>query len=391
MIERKAKNKVLESLRKNPAIAILGPRQVGKTTLAKSIITTIKDKTEYFDLEKESDFKRIKDSELVLSQLKDSLVVIDEIQNKPDLFPLMRALIDEHRIPGRFLLLGSSSPHLIKQSSQSLAGRISYIELTPVNILEIIERIDRKTHWLRGGFPNSLLAENDKDSFEWLDDLVKTYSERDFKALGLNVMPRIIRQFWEMLAHFHGGIWNASSFGRALGASYATVNKYLNFMEGAFLVRILQPFFINVKKRISKAPKVYIRDTGILHYLNNIADFEQLWGTVLIGASWEGYVVEQIAQYLPNNVGLYYYRTHHGSEIDLILTKGLRPATCIEIKFTVAPSLTKGNTIALQDIGTKNNFIIYYGSEEYKQRKDLTVCSLEIFLTKYLPEIIINE
>lgn len=390
MIKRKITDRLIELLEYYPSINLVGPRQVGKTTLAKSIIPIIRKDTIHIDLELSSGRKILEDAELFLMKNENKLVIIDEIQLMPKLFSLLRALIDMNRIPGRFLLLGSSSPHLIKKATQSLAGRIAYLDLHPVNLTEIEDFADKDTHWLRGGFPNSLLAKSDSEARNWLENLVRNYVERDLSMLGLDVMPVMMQRFWEMLAHFHGGIWNSSSFARAFGVTYMTVKKYLDFMEGAFLVRTLYPYHFNIKKKLSKSPKVYVRDTGILHYLNNVSDLNELLVNVLIGASWEGYVIEQIAQLCPSNLGLFYYRTHQGSEMDLVLTKALNPVASVEIKFTVAPSLSKGNTIALQDIGTKNNFIIYYGNEEYKQRKDLIVCSLEIFLTKYLPEIINN-
>lgn len=384
MIERKTTKYLLELLKQFPAVAILGPRQVGKTTLAKLIRTRITKKSIYLDLESRTDRAKLIEPEIYLKRHSDKLVIIDEIQLMPELFSLTRVLIDQRRIAARFLFLGSSSTNLWKGLSESLTGRIAYMELTPFNLSEVSNKYTLENHWLRGGFPKSLLAKNDIASFRWLNFAILTYTEKDFTMLGLDAAQSTIYNFWKMLGHHHGGIWNASVFAESLGVSRVTIQKYLDFMAGAFLIRKLPPFFVNIKKRILKSPKIYIRDSGFLHRLNDVINFDQLQGNVLIGHSWEGYVIEQISQQFKDIWNLYYYRTHQGSEIDLVITKGMIPKTSIEIKYTSSPSLSKGNAVAIEDLKTKNNYIITPYSDDYQIRKDVTVCNLETFLRKYL-------
>ncbi|MFQ5650556.1 MAG: ATP-binding protein [bacterium] len=383
-IERKNTTELIELIGQFPMVGIIGPRQVGKTTLARHLMNQIDKVCIYLDLELPEDQSKLTDPQLYLQQHLDKCLILDEIQQIPQLFPVLRGLIDKHRVAGRFVILGSASPALLKQSSETLAGRIVYKELAPFNLTEISEHADMHLHWFRGGFPEAFLSRDAGHYRNWMRSFVQTYLERDLPLLGLSVNPILMRRLWTMLAHFHGGIWNASTFAKSLGVTIPTVNRYVDFLEAAFIINRLQPFTLNLKKRLVKSPKIYIRDSGILHYLTGVLSFENLQGHVLIGNSWEGYVIEQIKQILPGEVDLYYYRTHNGTESDLVLVRGNKPLACIEIKYTAAPKLSKGLQIAIEDLGTEANFIIVPQSETYPVGKNIMVCSLFDFLTKHV-------
>ncbi|MCK5146035.1 ATP-binding protein [bacterium] len=373
-----------------PVTGIIGPRQVGKTTLAKKLMKQIAKPSLYLDLELEEDFNKLGQPQLFLEQYKDKCVILDEIQRLPSLFPLLRALVDKNKVPGRFLILGSASPKMITYSSESLAGRIVYKELAPFNLCEINDIKIRDNHWMRGGYPEPLLAKSDRISKIWMQNFVQTYLERDLRLLGLTVDPVLMRRFWTMLSHFHGNIWNASIFSKSLGIAVQTVNRYLNFLEGAFVVRRLQPFHANVGKRLVKSPKVYLRDTGMLHHLAGIQSLDMLHGHMLLGHSWEGYVVEQIAQMLPESVEMFYYRTHNGTEVDCVLALGGVPKVCIEIKYSASPKLERGLQIAIEDLKTTENYIIVPRPGSYPLRKDVQVCGLVDFLEMMQEKAIIS-
>ena len=383
MIDRKIKTRLLRTINSFPATGIIGPRQVGKTTLAKLIRSKIDKETIYIDLENPRDEVRLSDPNLFFETNLDKCVILDELQLKPDLFSILRPMIDMNRVPSRYIILGSASPALIRESAQTLAGRIAYMELSGFNLTEVGEK-SRNKLWLRGGFPDAYLAKDNEIWFQWLDNFIKTYIERDLPMLGLNVNRRVIRNLWTMIAHVHGNVVNYSNIGRSLELSSTTIKKYLDFLENAFLIRQLQPFYVNVKKRIVKAPKLFIRDTGILHNLLNITSEFDLEGNPMKGNSFEGFVIEQILQITNNVYQSYFYRTQHGAECDLILTKSLKPCFAIEIKYSSAPQLTKGNLISFEDIGAKYNFVITPDSEDYLLYKNIRVCSLYTFLTKYL-------
>lgn len=372
-----------------PAVAILGPRQVGKTTLAKLIAREAENKAVYLDVENPRDRAKLNDAQTYLEGLKDVCVIIDEVQLMPELFSLLRPLIDENRIPGRFILLGSASPALVKGVSESLAGRISYQELTPIGLSELPDKINQVTHWFRGGFPNALLAKNQGESISWLDDFVKSYAERDLGNLfGVDLAPVLLRNFWSMLAHVNGNLWNSETFARSLGVSAPTVMKYINFLEGGYLVRRLQPWFVNAKKRLIKSPKTYIRDTGILHRLLNIDSVDDLYGHPVVGGSWEGYVIEQIFQQVPENISLFFYRTQAGAECDLVIVNGITPLACIEIKLTNTPAISKGFINCTEDLEAKYSYIITPQSETYQTSHGITVTSLKNFMDVILKEIV---
>ena len=388
MIKRILQLQIEATLKRSPAVAILGPRQVGKTTLAKSIAGSNKKNVVYLDLENPADNNKLHDAFAYLSSVKDACVILDEVQLMPELFSILRPLIDQKRKAGRFILLGSASPALVKGASESLAGRISYTELTPVGLLELPKNIARQKHWFRGGFPNALLAKNDKDSKDWLNDFIRSYAERDLGHLfGVSLSPVLLRNFWNMLAHSNGNIWNAEVFARSLGVSAPTVLRYLDFLEGGYIMRRLQPWFVNAKKRLVKSPKVYIRDSGLLHRLLNISTLNDLRGHPAVGASWEGYVIEQIYQLKPKETEMFYYRTQTGAECDVVLVKGIKPLACIEIKLSNAPTLTKGTYESMNDLKPKYRFVITPGSDEYPAAEGVTVTNLHLFIQKHLPAI----
>ena len=387
-IKRLVTSELIKLIDQFPVVGIIGPRQVGKTTLAKKLIERINKECIYLDLELPEDQAKLSEPQLYLEQHVDRCVILDEIQQIPHIFTILRGLIDKHRVAGRYVILGSASPDLLKQSSETLAGRIVYKELTPFNLTEISDNFDLNLHWFRGGFPEAFLSPPDEGFYRtWMRNFIQTYLERDLSLLGLSVTPTLMRRLWTMLAHFHGGIWNASNFAKSLGITIPTVNRYLEFLEAAFIINRLQPFYLNLKKRLVKSPKIYIRDSGILHYLTGILNFQNLQGNVLIGNSWEGYVVEQVKQILPDEFDLYYYRTHNGTESDLVLVRGNKPLSCIEIKYTAAPKLSKGLQISIEDLGTNKNFIITPKSEIYPISKNVTVCNLFDFLCRHINSI----
>jgi len=387
MIPRKKKDEILYLLRHFPAIGITGPRQVGKTTLAKQIISFIDHSVIYLDLELNSDYQKLQNPEFYLLQHSDKCIIIDEIQNKPELFGLIRSLIDQHRFPGRFIILGSASPNLLRQSSESLAGRISYVQLSPFSLDEIENKIVLEDHWLRGGFPLSLLGHDLKASQIWMDDFIRSYIERDLPNLGFVSTPVQTRRFWTILAYLNGQLLNYSEIARSIEISMPTVKSYIDFFENSYLVKRLNPFSYNIKKRIVKSQKLYLSDTGILHRLLNISDFESLMANPIIGNSWEAYVFNQITSQLDPNIELCFYRTKEGSELDLIFVKSLKPIAGAEIKFSSTPALTAGNTRAIKTLGTNYNYLITPYSDDYLIRNNVRVCNIKDFLHKYLPEI----
>jgi predicted AAA+ superfamily ATPase len=387
MIIRHIQTEILKRLNHYPVVGIIGERQTGKTTLAKQMIPKIDKDVIYLDLESLADYQKLENPELYLEQHKNKCVIIDEVQIKPDLFPVLRSIIDKDRKPGRFIILGSASPKLLRQSSESLAGRISYMQLYPFNYLEINGKRNLFHHWFIGGFPLAFLNPDIEMAKQWLNDFINSYSQRDLPALGLSANSILIRRLWTMLAHLNGQILNYSDIGRSLQISSPTIKTYIDFFESSFLIKRLQPYYFNIKKRLIKSPKIYLTDTGILHRLLNISDFESLQAYPLIGNSWESYVINQILSLLNADVELSYYRTQDGSEIDLVFIKSLKPVATAEIKYSSSPSFSAGNTRAINQLKTNVNFIITPGSEDYLMKEDVRVCSLQDFLTKYLPEI----
>ena len=384
-ILRNSESLLSEYLTIFPVVGILGPRQVGKTTLAKSLAKNRA--IHYLDLESASDRQKLFDPVLYLANYGDKLVILDEIQNMPSLFNELRGIIDADRRSGRFLILGSASPILIKKSADSLAGRIGYIELSPIDLTEILPD-DEQTLWNRGGFPLSFLATSDRASLIWRKSFIKTYVERDLGLLGLNAEPQTIERFWRMLANSHANLWNAESIGRSMGLTHPTINRYLDFMEGAFLVRRLQPYFVNIPKRLVKSPKIYLRDSGILHAFKEISQEITLADDPQVGASWEGFVIEQIIHVVQDKAQVFFYRTQQGAECDLMLEKNNEILAAIEIKYSSAPQISKGFRISMADTNAKQGFVIAKTNETYKIEDNITVTYLAFFLKNILPKIL---
>lgn len=378
IIERALKKTIESSLTYFPVCAILGPRQVGKSTLAKEILTKFQNSI-YLDLEKPSDLAKLAQPELYLEMHKDKLICLDEIQRKPDLFPVLRSLIDDDRRPGKFLILGSASPDLLKQTSETLAGRIEYLELTPFQEEEL-DGEHFMNYWVRGGFPDSYLAPNDELSHRWRSNFVTTFLERDLRNLGINATTENLRRFWTMCAHFHGQILNLSKLGQALSLSHTTIQRYLDIMQATFMIRILQPFVSNTKKRLIKSPKLYIRDSGIAHFLLDIDNFEDLAGNPNFGASFEGVVIENVISQCKNWIPTY-YRSSHGAEIDLILSKG-KKQIAIECKASKSPTVSKGFHLSCEELNITERYVIALVNETYTIQNNITVCNLRYFLKK---------
>ena len=334
-----------------PAVVLLGPRQVGKTTLAKTI-ASIHPRALMLDLERESDRAALAQPELFFAAHRNEFLVLDEVQLTPHLFTALRPEIDTDRRAGRFLLLGSASGDLLRQSGESLAGRVSYLELTPLLAAElaVVELAQLQQLWLRGGFPLSYLAPDDETSYAWRQDFIRTFLQRDLPGMGVRVPAETLRRFWQMLAHLQGQLFNASQLGMSLGgASHTTAARYLDVLVDTMMVRRLQPHFSNVGKRLVKSPKIYLRDSGVLHALLGLTSVQDLQGHPVAGASWEGFVVEQVAAALPPDAQLSFYRTAAGTELDLVIERGPRKLG-VEIKFSSAPKPTKGFWQALQDL-----------------------------------------
>jgi predicted AAA+ superfamily ATPase len=357
-------------LKTSPAVALLGPRQCGKTTLARQLAST--SKSTYFDLENPVDLARLSEPMTALESLR-GLIVIDEVQRHPDLFPILRVLLDRRPIRARFLILGSASPESLRQSSETLAGRIAIVEMAGFT-LEELNRPDLNRLWLRGGFPRSFLARTEAASAAWREDFIRTFLERDLAQLGVQVPSGTMRRFWTMTAHYSGAIWNSSEIGRSLGEAHTTIKRHLDALSGALVVRVLEPWYANVGKRLVKSPKVYIRDSGLLHTLLGIGDRRQLDGHPVVGGSWEGFVIEQLLAHLPK-AKAYYWRTQAGAEIDLLLfLKGQRIG--IEIKRADAPKMTPSMGSALEDLDLHRLLVVYPGSVRYTLRPKVEVMSL---------------
>ena len=376
-----------DSLSFFPVVAIIGPRQVGKTTLAKAIMAGESKPTLYLDLELQSDLNKLDDAELFFSYHTDKLVVVDEVQNKKELYPLLRALVDKTGEPGQFLLLGSASPELIRHSSESLAGRIAYHQLFPFDLTEIPESVTQNDLWMKGGFPKSLFAPGKELSKKWMDNFVSTYLNRDLLQLGLSASPTTIRNLWSMMAYLNGQLFNATNLANSLGVTTPTVKRYIDFLEEAFLLKSLHPFSWNMKKRLVKSPKIYLTDTGILHFLTGITNFNSLAGNPIIGLSWESFVVNQLLALKQSQTKLYFYRTHQGTEVDLVFVRGLSVVATAEIKYSNSPQLSKGNYLAFDDLNAPVNYVITPSSDDYFFKERIRVCSLRAFISNYLPNL----
>jgi predicted AAA+ superfamily ATPase len=367
-------------LQHQPAVAILGPRQVGKTTLAREIANRSPG-TIFLDLERESDRAKLARADLFFPRHRDRLVVIDEVQTLPDLFATLRPEIDDDRRAGRFLLLGSASGALLRQSAESLAGRIAYLELTPFLLEEMLTatEMNATAHaaslWLRGGFPRSFLAESDAESFSWRTDFVDTFLARDLPQLGITIPAETLRRFWRMCAHLHGQLFNASQLGAALGGvAHTTTTRYLDLLVDALMLRRLPPYLANVGKRLVKSPKVYVRDSGILHALLGIHTLDDLNGHPVAGLSWEGFVIEQILATLPPLTTAGFYRTAAGAELDLVVEHAGKRIG-FEIKLSTAPTVSRGFWNACEDLGISQAYVVAPVREPYPLAENVEVIS----------------
>ncbi|MEO1082326.1 MAG: ATP-binding protein [Pseudomonadota bacterium] len=367
MLSRRLLPKLTEALSEAPAVALLGPRQVGKTTLALEIADTRP--SVYLDLESDADRAKLAEPELYLEQHADKLVILDEIQRTPQLFQVLRGLIDKGRRSGkgkdRFLVLGSASIDLLKQSSETLAGRVRYLELAPIDAGEVDDNL-LNALWLRGGFPESLLAASDVASLRWRRDFIRTYLERDIPQLGPRIPAETLRRFWTMLAHQQGSLQNAAALARALAVDGKTVANYLDLLVDLLLVRRLQPWHGNVKKRLVKSPKVYVRDSGLVHALLGIEDREALLGHPVAGGGWEGLAIESLIAAAPEGTEAYFFRTSAGAEIDLLLQRpGERKPWAIEIKRGLSPKLERGFHHACETMEPLQRRVVYSGEERF--------------------------
>lgn len=364
--------------RTHKVVALLGPRQCGKTTLAKMYCKQQHrfGESNYFDLESSIDIKRLENPLLTLGPLED-LIVIDEIQRIPDLFTTLRVLVDKEGNNQRYLILGSASQELIQRSSESMAGRIAYLELTPFSFTEV-DHLNKL--WLRGGFPRAYLAETEKDSYDWREFYIRTFLEQDIPNLGIKIPPQALRRFWTMLAHNHGNLFNASELGRSFGASDFTMRRYLDILTGTFMIRQLHPWHENISKRQVKSPKIYFRDSGIFHVLLDIEDFDRLQSNPKLGASWEGFALEEVIRiHRVRAHEVYFWSTYAGAELDLLLYP-MTKRIGLEFKYADAPSMTKSMHAALEDLALSHLYVIYPGEIDYPLSEKVTVKSLKNYL-----------
>lgn len=385
MLERYALKALSDELGRNPAVALLGARQIGKTTLGKRIAEEVD--SIYLDLEAPEDLQKLQDPVGFLRMHKDRLVILDEIQRVPELFTVLRGLIDQNRQAGRkagqFLILGSASIELLRQTSESLAGRIRYIEMSGLNILEAgVSRSTIETLWLRGGFPESYLAKEDRASMEWLEDLIRTYLERDVPQMGFQVPAVRLRRLWTMLAHLQGETINYSKLAANLEIHGKTVTHYLDILTDLFLLKRVDPWYANVKKRLVKSPRYYVRDSGVLHRLLGIGNFDSLLSNPVLGKSWEGFVVENIHSVLPRLAETYFYRTASGAEIDLVIKMPDGEIWAVEIKHGAAPKIGKHYAATCEDVGATHRYVVYGGKDTFPIGKGIWMLSLQGLMEK---------
>ncbi|MDH5426969.1 MAG: ATP-binding protein [Nitrospirota bacterium] len=380
MIQRRLQIEILNALKRSPAVALMGPRQVGKTTLAYTVTESLP--SVYLDLENPLDQEKVRDIVAFHEANRTKLIILDEVQRLPEIFAPIRGIIDKERRRGnkvgQFLFLGSASMDLLQQASESLAGRVAYLELHPIDMLEY-GREQKKTPshlWLRGGFPESLLAPTDQSSFFWRQDFIRTYLERDIPQLGPRIPAETLRRFWTMLAHHQGGIFNAAQIARGLEVSGMTVGRYLDLMVDLLLVRRLSSWTGNIGKRVVRSPKVFLRDSGITHALLQIPTVNDLLGHPVVGGSWEGFVIENLMAVAGSQAQPYFYRTVGGAEIDLVLEWSRTQRWAIEIKRSSAPSLSKGFHIACQDIKPSKTFVVYAGEDTFPMKGGIPAISL---------------
>ena len=386
MIKRWITDKLRKTIANTPAVVLLGTRQVGKTTLAKKIAEN--QSSIYLDLESPEDLLKLSDPISFLSQHDDKLIILDEIQRTPDLFNILRGIIDKNIQAGRkgnqFLLLGSAGMDLLRQSSESLAGRISYIEMGGFNLLEIYDELaERNKLWFKGVFPNSYLASNEQ-SVSWREDLIRTYLERDIPQMGFRIPATRLRRLWTMLAHLQGETINYSMLASNLEVSSKTISHYIDILVDLLLVRRIEPWYLNVKKRLVKSPRFYICDSGIQHKLLGIDNYEALLANPILGKSWEGFVVENIHSILPRHIETYFYRTAAGAEIDLLIKISADELWAIEIKYGLAPKINKNFDLICQDVKATHKYIVYGGDDEFPIANNVNVISLKKIMEKLL-------
>jgi len=388
MIKRRLEIKLQAALARSASVALLGPRQVGKTTIALDIAK--KTPSVYLDLENRIALDKVSDIVTFHEQNSDKLIILDEVQRLPEIFAPLRGIIDKERQKGnrigQFLFLGSASIDLLRQSSESLAGRITYLELFPIDTLEYADKSieDMNVLWLRGGFPESLLAPSESESLEWRFDFIKTYLERDIPQLGPRIPAETLGRFWTMLAHNQGSVLNAAHLGRNLEVSGATIGNYVDLMVDLLLVRRLRPWTFNISKRLVRSPKIYLRDSGITHALLNIGTFNNLLGHPVIGGSWEGFVIENIMSVVPPRTQPFYYGTPGGAEIDLLLEFSPTEKWAIEIKRKSSPALSKGFHTACEDIKPQRKFVVYSGTDSFPLTNGVMAISLHDLMQEIL-------
>ncbi len=375
ILARNITQTVLKRLKTNPAVALLGARQVGKSTVAEMVLRCVP-KAVYLDLERPSDLHKLSEPEIFFRQFADRLIVLDEIQRVPEIFSMLRSVVDRNRRDGQFLILGSASRDLIRQSSESLAGRISYIEISPFVQSEIPD-VEEAVHWLRGGYPRSILADEEETSVQWREDYIGSFLERDIPQLGFHIPAKALGRLCRMLAHSHGQILNQSKLADSMGVSSHTVRNYIDLLEQTFIVRVLAPFLANTKRRLVKSPKVYIRDSGILHTLLGIETMEDLFAHPIYGASYEGYVLENILSQLPRWQASF-YRTSNGAEIDLVLSKG-RQSIAVEVKSSGNPTISKGFWNSIGQIGPDRAIVVAPVDEAYPIAENVRIAPLRQF------------
>lgn len=380
MIKRRLENIIAANLSRTPSVALIGPRQVGKTTLALNIADDTS--SIYLDLESSIDLEKVRDMVAFHRDNASKLIILDEVQRLPEIFSQLRGIIDKERRKGhnagQFLFLGSASIDLLQQSSESLAGRIAYIELYPIDVLEYAgDNIDMmNTLWVRGGFPESLLSASDQDSLSWRRNFIRTYLERDIPMLGPRIPAETLERFWTMLAHNQGTVMNAAHLARNLEVSGVTIGRYLDLMVDLLLVRRLKPWTFNVGKRLVRAPKIYVRDSGITHALLNIGNYTDLLGHPVVGGSWEGFVIENILSVTPSHAQPFYYGTPTGAEIDLIIEFSPSEKWAIEIKRNSTPAVSKGFYIACEDVQPQRRYVVYSGKDRFSLGQGVTAISL---------------
>jgi len=386
MIQRQIQKRLLEELGFYPAVAIVGPRQVGKTTLAHYLETVLNRPTVFLDLQEPQTQKIFEDDDITfLKAHADKTIIIDEIQIRPQLFSVLRPLIDQDRRAGRFILLGSSSPTLMRHAAETLAGRIHYSELTPFSLLEAKPIATQQEHWFFGGFPEAIKAKGTRFAQQWLGNYIRDFVYRDLRTLGYDLNIESIRRLLQMLASLQSGLLNVSDLSRSLSLSRPTLNNHIEILEQAFLIDILQPYSVNITKRLVKAPKVYIRDTGILHTLLEVRNYEHLLSHISLGASWEGYVIEQIKRCALPEWQFFFYRTQAGAEADLFAISPTGKRICIEIKHALAPSISKGFHESIKDLKPDNSYVIIPEGRQYTNKDNISVLPLLTFLSDVLP------